>query len=128
EPENEVALQALEQLYRQAERWRELLEVYEKRRDLTLEPESRKVILYEIARLYQEQIQDPASAIETYAQVLEDDAADGTALEALDRLYLETKSWEAYAEVLRQRIELGADENLLVDLKFRLAETQIQHL
>jgi golgin subfamily B member 1 len=128
EPENEVALSALEQLYRHTERWRELLEVYGKKRQLTDEPEARKQILYDIARLYENQLAEASSAIETYQAVLEDDPADAVALEALDRLYRETEKWEQYADVLRRRIDLDATESELVDLKFRLAETQRYHL
>lgn len=128
EPENAVALEALEKLYRQTERWKDLLEVYAKKRELAYDTETRKPILYEIARLYEGQLGDPASAIGTYQAVLEDDPADGVALEALDRLYRDTQSWEAYADVLRRRIDLDASEQQLVDLKFRLAEVQASHL
>ena len=128
EPENVEALEALEKLYRQTEGWKDLLEVYAKKRDLAYDTETRKPILYEIARLHQGQLGDSESAIATYRAVLEDDPADGVALEALDRLFLETSAWDAYADVLRRRIDLDASEAELVDLKFRLAQTQHQHL
>jgi tetratricopeptide (TPR) repeat protein len=128
EPDNAVALEALEQLYRQTERWRDLLDVYEKKRQLADDPEQRKQILYEIARLYETQINAPSSAVETYQAVLEDDPSDAVALEALDRLYRQIEAWEPYADVLRRRIELDVSEDALIDLKFRLAETQAQHL
>jgi tetratricopeptide (TPR) repeat protein len=128
EPDNETALQALEQLYRHTERWKDLLDVYAKKRELTSDPEERKRILYEIARLQEGQMGDAAAAIDTYQAVLEDDAADATALAALDSLYAKTKAWERYAEVLRQRIDLEGDEAVLVDLKYRLAGTLLDHL
>jgi tetratricopeptide (TPR) repeat protein len=128
EPENTVALEALEKLYRQTERWTDLLEVYAKRRDLAQSSEEKKQILYEIARVYETQSGDPAHAIETYQSVLEDDPADSVALAALDRLYRETSRWDSYADILRRRIELDASEAELVDLKFRLAQTLGQHL
>jgi tetratricopeptide (TPR) repeat protein len=128
EPDNATALQALEQLYRHTERWRDLLDVYAKKRELASDPEERKRILYEIARLHEGQIGDSAAAIETYQAVLEDDPADATALGALDALYAKTKAWDRYAEVLRQRIDLESEESTLVDLKYRLAGTQLEHL
>ncbi len=128
EPDNTVALEALESLYRQTERWRDLLEVYNKKRELALDGEERKQILYEIARLYQAQIGDAAAAVETYQAVLEDDAADAVALQALDGLYQQTGDWEPYADVVRRRIELDVNEGELIDLKFRLAGTQRDHL
>jgi len=128
EPDNQIALGALERLYRQTERWRDLLDVYTKKRELADQPDERKHILYEIAKLYEIQIGDPKAAIETYQAVLEDDPADSATLAALDALYQKTKSWEPYAEVLRRRIELEGEEATLIDLKFRLAETQLEHL
>jgi tetratricopeptide (TPR) repeat protein len=128
EPDNETALQALEQLYRYTERWKDLLDVYTKKRELTSDPNERKRILYEIARLQEGQIGDSSAAIETYQAVLEDDPADATALAALDALYAKTKAWDRYAEVLRQRIDLEGEEATLVDLKYRLAGTQLEHL
>jgi golgin subfamily B member 1 len=128
EPENHVALSALEQLYRQTERWRELLDVYSKKRELINEPEERKQILYEIAKLYERELGDASAAVETYRAVLEDDPGDAPGLEALDRLYQSTQEWEPYADVLRRRIELDVNEGLLIDLKYRLAQTQREHL
>ncbi len=128
EPDNQVALSALERLYRQTARWRDLLDVYGKKRELADAPRERKQILYEIAKLYEVQIGDPKAAIETYQAVLEDDPADSATLAALDALYQKTKSWEPYAEVLRRRIELEGDERVLVDLKFRLAQTELEYL
>jgi tetratricopeptide (TPR) repeat protein len=128
EPDNQVALGALEQLYRQTARWRDLLDVYTKKRELADAPDERKHILYEIAKLYEVQIGDPKAAIETYQAVLEDDPADSATLAALDALYQKTKSWEHYAEVLRRRIELEGKERVLVDLKFRLAQTELEYL
>jgi tetratricopeptide (TPR) repeat protein len=128
EPENAVALGALEALYRQTEKWTELLEVYGKKRELAYDADERKPILYEIARLYEVQLADPEHAIETYIAVLEDDEVDAVALEALDRLYRQTGRWSEYADVLRRRVVLDLDEAALVDLKFRLAEAQNHHL
>ncbi|HEX4478533.1 MAG TPA: tetratricopeptide repeat protein, partial [Polyangiaceae bacterium] len=128
EPDNAVALQALEQLYRHTERWKDLLEVYERRRELAYTPEDRKGVLYEIARLYEIQIGDAKQAIETYRAVLEDDPVDATALAALDALYQRTGSWEPYAETLQRRIDLDVSEHDLIDLKFRLADVLENHL
>jgi len=128
EPDNQIALGALESLYRQTERWRDLLDVYTKKRELADAPHERKHILYEIAKLYERQIGDPKAAIETYQAVLEDDPADSPTLAALDALYQKTKSWDQYADVVRRRIELEGDEATLIDLKFRLAQTQLEQL
>ena len=126
--ENEGALAALERLYRQTGRFADLLEIYEKRRDLALDPTEKRRINFEIAKLFETEIKDVDRAIATYLAVLEDEPADGQALAALDVLYRQLERWEPYVDVLRRRIELDVGEKELVDLKFRLGQTLEKHL
>ncbi|HOU93205.1 MAG TPA: hypothetical protein PLU22_19270, partial [Polyangiaceae bacterium] len=128
EPDNAAALEALEKLYRQTERWDALLEVYGRKRALAGDAIERKPILYAIARLQVEQLGRIDAAIETYCAALEEDPADGVALAALDDLYFRSAAWEQYADVLQRRVDLDVDEGKLVDLKFRLAAVQNEHL
>jgi tetratricopeptide (TPR) repeat protein len=126
--DNVEAITALEKLYRQTARFADLLLIYDKKRDLSTTPDEKKIINYEIASLYENEIQDVDKAIETYAQVLEDDPSDGQALAALDVLYGRLGRWERYVEVLRRRIDLDLSEAQLVDLKYRLGQTLETHL
>ncbi len=126
--ENEGALAALERLYRQTGKFGELLEVYEKKRELTGDADDKKRIQYEIAKLYETELRDVDRAIETYNAVLEEDPNEGAALAALDKLYGDLARWEPYVETLRRRIELDVGEGELIDLKFRLGQTLETHL
>jgi golgin subfamily B member 1 len=126
--ENQQALTALEGLYRQTSRYSELLGIYEKKRELAVDPEDKKQILYAIARLYENEIKDSKKAIESYRAVLDDEPADAVALKALDVLYRDLADHEAYVEILRKRIELDLQEEELIDLKFRLGNTLEKHL
>jgi tetratricopeptide (TPR) repeat protein len=128
EPENETALGALTGLYQRTERWKELLDVYAKKRELVVDHEEKKRILYQIAQLQEQRLDDVASAIDTYQSVLDDDPADEATLAALDGLYQRAGRWDAYADVLRKRIELSGDDKMLVDLKHRLAGALHEHL
>ncbi|HKQ68561.1 MAG TPA: hypothetical protein VJT73_04445, partial [Polyangiaceae bacterium] len=126
--ENSLALGALERLYRQASRYNDLLEIYEKKRELAVEPSDKKEILYSIARLYESEIKDRKKAIASYSAVLDDEPSDAVALSALDVLYREAKDYDAYVAVLRKRIELDLGDAELIDLKFRLGSTLEKHL
>jgi tetratricopeptide (TPR) repeat protein len=126
--ENADAILALELLYRETGRYQELLGIYEKKRDLALDPVDRRPILYAIAGLYETELKDASSAVSTYLQVLDDEAMDARALAALDKLYGVQEKWEEYADVLRKRIEIADEEGLLVDLKVRLGATLEKHL
>jgi tetratricopeptide (TPR) repeat protein len=126
--DNVEAITALEKLYRQTARFADLLHIYDRRRDLSTSAEERRAINYEIASLYENEIQDVDKAIATYAQVLEDDPSDAHALAALDVLYGRLGRWDLYVDVLRRRIELDVGETELVDLKYRLGQALESHL
>jgi tetratricopeptide (TPR) repeat protein len=126
--ENDTALSALERLYRQVARFGDLLEIYERKRDLAVDPDEKKRIQYEIAKLFENEVKDVDKAIDTYNAVLEDDAQDAVSLQALDVLYGRLERWQPYADTLRRRIELEANDTVLVDLKYRLGRTLELHL
>jgi tetratricopeptide (TPR) repeat protein len=128
QPDNLDALRALEKLYHESGRHTELLEIYARRGALADTPEESREIALEIARLYETKLGDREKAIESYQTVLVHDALDKRALESLDRLYREAGQWQRYAEVIERRLELDMDEQEVLDLKFRLAEAQREHL
>lgn len=128
EPENEIALEALERLYQRAGRPLDLLQVYQRRAELAVDPGLRKKILFDIANLYASQLGKPEQAVSTLEEVLTEDPADAEALAGLDALYEQTGHWEGLAEILQRRIELASAEDVLLDLKYRLAEAQAGHL
>ena len=124
EPDNAEALQALEVLFRSTGRAEDLLEVYQQRVELTAETEQRKAILFEMARLLEGELNQPQRAVNTYEEILREDASEVSALEALDALYQRTEQWAEYAEILRRRIELQTNEQAYLELKFRLAQAE----
>jgi tetratricopeptide (TPR) repeat protein len=128
QPDNPDALKALEKLYRETGRHSELLEIYGRRAALADTPEESRDIALEIAQLHEHKLSDREAAIESYQTVLTHDALDKRALAALDRLYRDTAQWQQYSEVIERRLELDVDDEEVLDLKFRLAEAQREHL
>jgi len=126
--ENQAALSALERLYQQTQRWSDLLQVYTRKIEIAASEDEQRSVQYDIARLYEVHMGDVEAAIQTFQGILDQDPADSSSLEALDRLYGTTQNWTKLAEVLQQRIELDTDEPTLIDLKFRLAQTQLHYL
>jgi golgin subfamily B member 1 len=117
-----VAIAALEALYRQIEDHRELLGILECRAELESDPDLRKQLAYDVAQLYRDKLRDPDRAIEAYRNIpLEFGEGEVDAYRALEELYGEQQRWQALADVLAHRIELGpsGDEELAA-LKFRL--------
>lgn len=128
--DNMEAIGALEQLYRQTEKFRELLEVYERRMELENDPEERRQLAYGRASLYETELSDASSAIDAYQSIL-GEWGDGEAdsYEALDRLYESEQRWPDLAVTLERRIDLGPESTEeLAALKFRLANVLGDHV
>lgn len=126
--DNAEAIQALESLYRQTSRFTELLGIYEKKRELTVDLNEKREVLYAIARLYEAEMKQPEHAIETYRAVLDEDPTDMTSLKALDALYGQLGVHSNHVDILRRLIEIDVTEAELVDLKFRLGSILEQHV
>lgn len=129
-PDDMEAIGALEQLYRQTEKYRELLEIYERRMDLEQDPDARRQLAYGRASLWENELADATNAIDAYQAILAewgDDEIDAYA--ALDRLFEATERWGDFAATLERRIDLGpSSTEELASLKFRLANVLADHL
>ena len=107
-PDDPVAMQALDALYRHTENYAELLRVLERRAELESEPGARKQLAYDIAQLYRERVDDPDRAIEAYRNIpLEFGEEEAEAYRALEQLYEQQKRWDDLAQTLEHRIDLG---------------------
>jgi tetratricopeptide (TPR) repeat protein len=107
--ENLHALAAMEDIYERAERWDELMQVYERRIELTDAPEDRVKILHGMAMIAEEQTGDIESAIEKYQAALEIDERYEPSLGALHRLYAGRQEYESLADVIRREIAIIED-------------------
>ena len=74
---------ALSRLYEQAGHWRDLIDVLRKQVEWTSGPE-RKELLFRIGEIEQSLLLDPAAAVTTYREILENDAQETRALDALE--------------------------------------------
>ncbi len=128
EPENAEAFAALEVLYTESETWTELLAICESRRQVLSDPDEQFALLGRIASIQEGKVGDLSAATEAFQTILEERPEDVVALEALDRLYAATEQWPDYAQILTRRIDLLPEEAELIDLKLRLAQTQLARL
>ncbi|HBQ13033.1 MAG TPA: hypothetical protein DEF51_18480, partial [Myxococcales bacterium] len=128
--DNLEAIEALETLYRQTEKYRELLDIYERRMELEEDPEVRRQLAYGRASLWESELANANNAIDAYQRILDewgDDESDAYA--ALDRLYEAEERWADLASTLERRIDLGPESTEeLAALKFRLANVAADHL
>jgi len=131
EPEDTAALDALERIFAREEKYPELLEVYRKKVDLTSDPEVRVDVLFRIASIHEEMLQNTEEAIRAYNEVLGQDGDNLRALRALDRLYQQSEQWHELADNLSRQLSLAESDHDRVELLVRLAslrENQLEEL
>jgi len=123
-----AALDALERLYRAAaERGerdapRELVQVIERKIELTPEVPARQALRHAAATVYETQLDDVYQAIGHLTAILDDDAGDQAALSDLDRIYTKQKLWPELLDTVDKRALLAANARERADLAFRAAK------
>jgi tetratricopeptide (TPR) repeat protein len=122
EPDDLDALNALERIFSQGERYQELLEVYRRKADIGTEPEERLANLFRIASIYEEMLQSAEDAISTYNEILANDGDNEHALRALDRLYVQGGQWQELADNLSRQLLQTEEPQARVELLVRLAQ------
>lgn len=121
--ETDVAvLDNLERLFIRLERWSDLKDIYAKQAELATEPSLKKLRLFVLGQVYDRELQDQARAIETYTSVLDIDPDDIEAMQALDRLYVQTERWYDLLAILERQTELSGSAAEVVSLRFRIGE------
>jgi tetratricopeptide (TPR) repeat protein len=127
---NQVALDALERLYLAKQQYDDLLAIYRRKLELTLDPDARKAIQFKLGQLYEDEVGDDDKAIDAYTAILESSGEEQAALVALDRIYVRKGRHQALADVLLRQLALvGVDDAAAQGaLKFRLGQTREKHL
>jgi tetratricopeptide (TPR) repeat protein len=120
-PEDEVALVALERLYRASGDGRELASVLEQRLALADDAGAQRALRLDLAAVYERELRDPFAAIAHLEATLAADAGDATALAELDRLYADGRMWPELQDVLDRRALLATDAGARAELAYRAA-------
>lgn len=120
DPNASEILPALEKLYRGQELWNDLIEVLEARISLTGDTRVIFEMKSEIAQVYDKHLDMPERAVEAYQHILNFDANNRNALQALEKLYTSLERWESLLEVLTKEIELSSKVEDKVNLHYRM--------
>ena len=121
EPEAEEALDKLEILFENNERWEDLAEV------LSRKAGSDSTILTKLAVVREVQLDDQAGAIDVYNDILSNDLSNENALSELERLYTAAQQWPELSDVLRTQLVSGQEEDK-TDIEMKLAKVLSERL
>jgi tetratricopeptide (TPR) repeat protein len=119
---DEDVLEHLVALFLRLSRWSDLKDVYARQAELATDPGRKKERLFVLGQVYDRELQDPARAIETYTSIVDIDPDDLDALQALDRLYVQTERWYDLLGVLERQTELSGSVAEIVSLRFRIGD------
>ena len=108
--EDPEALRALAFLYEKQSRFSELTDVLERHFDIADSDEDRVHVLTMRARLFDEQLNRPDEALETYQRVLDIDYSNVTALRAIASVWRRRKSAEDLVRALHALVDSAASQ------------------
>lgn len=120
--ENEVAIHALESLYRRMEDWDSLVQILRKRTEISYEPEVQGELLREVARIHDELRADLPAAADALYEALDINDQDAAALDALERIQIDRGAWKEVIDVLERRLMHVFEPAEQTPLRFRIAE------
>ena len=121
DPQNERSFIALKELYTSGERWDDLQVLYRKRIEETLDAETKLELLSQLCFLFEEILDRPERAIETYEQILALDPAHAVARRTLERLYERMQKYRELATLLTGNLD-HAEGQERIDVMLKLGD------
>jgi tetratricopeptide (TPR) repeat protein len=126
-PDHPTAFKALARLLSDVQKPKELIQLYENALDRA--SGSRAVsYLLKIAQIYEDALDEPALAAQTYKRILQQDSAHLTAVQAWQRSAARAHRPRDLLEALDYEIELTVERDRLVALLHRAGEVLDEHL
>ncbi|MET0339682.1 MAG: tetratricopeptide repeat protein [Polyangiales bacterium] len=119
DPNNLEALAGLARIYRQLQRWDDLIGTYERHVSATPERGEKLEIYKSLGDVYANELKDNDRAVDTYLNVTQLDENDQHALSALSRLYEKTEDHAAAIDVLERLARLVKEPAEQVELNYR---------
>ena len=109
-PDDREPLDQLERLYTQQSKWEPLIGVLDRAAELTEDEGEKLDLIKRVASLWQDALQRPEKAAESYERVLDIDLTDEVASAALTQLYTAAEDWESLAGLYVDCHEVVKDE------------------
>lgn len=126
EPENVPALKGLAEIYKTAEQWDKLVEVYEKLFSLAEEDDERIYYIFSVAEIYYYRLKDTNKATELYLDILELNPYEQNAIDRLKEIMKESNALSALSILLEGECIISKDEQKIADNRLNLINNYIQ--
>lgn len=127
-PEDEEALAALQRLYERTERFREMVSVIAKRREISEQDQVRRALLVQSAETLWKKLKSDAEAIEAYRTLLAEYGPDRETLASLEALYEGSQHWDNLVETIEMHVDAAVSDAERLELLARLGDLKREHL
>ena len=121
-PDDGQSLAALQGIAFEEEDWQGLLSIYEARKEMEHDADGRISVMFDIALLCKDHLEDLERASATVEEIIDLDPANVEALRLLDVLYTQQERWDDLLRALDQTCSLTTEGEVQVELLLRLAE------
>ena len=121
EPGSSDAIEALGELFQRRNKVRELVITLEQKLKAAATLDEKKVTLLELARRYDQDLEDVDESIGALKRLLELDGADSDALEGLSTLYRREQRWSDLAGVLARARDLAQSDEARIAWQLQIA-------
>ncbi|MEM7434679.1 MAG: tetratricopeptide repeat protein [Myxococcota bacterium] len=115
-------LDALDVVFRGAQRWHELIGVLRARVDALVDPDDKTAVLAEMARIHADCLEDAEQAIVLQNEILGLDPTNRRALTALDELLAHQGKWSDLADNVERQLAMADEQHEQTELLLKLAE------
>lgn len=119
-PNDIPALDALAELGARQERYDKQVQALERKLLQINEESSRKGILFEISRIWEDRIGEIEEAVNALRRVLEIDGADMSALNELVRIFRKESRWSELAHTLTRKVEIIQEPAESIQLRMQV--------
>lgn len=116
------ALRSLGRIYGRQGRWRDLVQMYERELEVTRSPDQQVALLFRIADVYADQLDDPDAAVAALEQVIETDPENLPAMRELARVYERLGQGEKLVDILLKESEHHRSDKEQAMALMRVAE------
>ena len=122
------AMLALDRLYLRLERWQELVNILDLRRDFSDGGDERRELMCRIARIHGDKLRLSVPAIEAWQAVHSEFGPSAESLNELEKLFVEAERWEDLGETFETHLEHVDDDAQRLELLADLADLKRTHL
>ncbi len=122
------ALSGLERLYEQKQEWLDLIDILQRRSEVLTDSGERRDLLFRVATLYRDNVEDMDEAITAYNRVSDEVGLDAPALAALEELYQKTEHWEDLLRVYESEEQIVTEPEEKAALYFKMGDLLRKYL